>query len=311
MSRVVVVGASGFVGSQVCDALTQRGVEVVRSPAPRIAPLSIAEAWQHVPAAPFDEQLLENWRGADALVNAAGDPDASSRDSAALIAANGALPGILGRMAREVGIERYVHVSSAVVQGRRPTLDESNSFDAFSPYAKSKFAGERFAEHFGPQHTTCYRPPSVHHVSRRVTQTTAKIARSALSTVASPGTQPTPQALAANVGDAIAELAVTPVTPPAVVMHPWEGLTCTELLMLLGGREPKRVPRWAARAAVAAATAAGKLIAPIAANARRVEMVWFGQRQAESWLTRHGWQPPVGREGWVALSEQLTRITAR
>lgn len=303
--RVVVVGASGFVGTQVCEALEARGVEVTRSHAPRLAPMSIAEAWQFVERATLDEALIDAWRGADAIINAAGEPDASSRDSAALIASNGALPGVLGRMAREAGIKRFVQVSSAVVQGRRPTLDASESFDAFSPYAKSKFAGERFAARFGPEETIRYRPPSVHHESRRVTRATAKIARSALSSVASPGTGPTPQALAANVGAALAELALTAKTPPAVVTHPWEGQTCEGLLRTLGNREPKRVPRWIARAAVRAANALGKLAPSVAANARRIEMVWFGQAQAESWLTQQGWQPPVGEEGWRALGEKL------
>jgi len=39
----------------------------------------------------------------------------------------------------------------------------------------------------------------------------------------------------------------------------------------------------------------------MAANARRVELLWFGRRQQESWLTRQGWSLPVGLEGWHAL----------
>jgi hypothetical protein len=39
-----------------------------------------------------------------------------------------------------------------------------------------------------------------------------------------------------------------------------------------------------------------------AADLRRVELLWFGQRQADSWLTLQGWQPPVGVEGWRDLA---------
>ena len=309
----MVVGASGFVGSHVCAALEARGIEVIRARAPRIAQVSGSgtDAAAHVDVAAHVEQqdldptLIDSWAGADALVNAAGDPDASSRDAGALDAANGALPGLLGRLALAAGIPRYVHVSSAVVQGRRLILDASDAFDAFSPYARSKVLGERLASRFGPEETVCYRPPSVHHESRRGTQLTAKIASSALSSVASPGTQHTPQALAANVGDAIAELATCEATPPRVVIHPWEGLNCEGLLELLGGRRPKRLPRWFARAAVRALAAAGTTLPRLSANARRIEMVWFGQDQDESWLTRQGWVPPVGFEGWRALRERL------
>lgn len=305
MSKVVVVGASGFVGGEVCRALEARGVTVVRDSAPRLGPVSAPEAVRLIEGWDPDPALISAWAGADALVNAAGDPDASSFDSAALIAANGALPGLLGRLAAEAGIPRFVHVSSAVVQGRRPVLDASDEFDAFSPYAKSKVLGERLARRFGPAETVCYRPPSVHHESRRVTQLTARIAASSFSSVASPGAQRSPQALAANVGDAVAELALTGARPPSAVIHPWEGLTCSSLLELLGGRRPRRLPRWLARSVAWVLAAVGRIARPLAANARRIEMVWFGQDQEESWLTRRGWTPPVGEEGWTALRERL------
>lgn len=293
----MVVGASGFVGRQVCAALEARGAEVVRCVAPRVTAVV-----EHDLSADAELlALIESFRGTNALVNAAGDPDASSQNEAALNAANGTLVELLGRLAIEAGVERFVHVSSAVVQGRRPVLDETDEFDAFSAYAASKVLGERLARKFGPVQTVCYRPPSVHHESRRVTQLTMRIAASALSTVAAPGTQPTPQALAANVGDAVAELALCEVTPPAVVIHPWEGLTCASLLEALGDRKPKILPHWFARSLVKIGELAGRVVPSISANARRIEMVWFGQEQAESWLTEQGWVPPVGLEGWKQL----------
>lgn len=303
MDRVVVVGPSGFVGSQVCRALEDRGVEVVRCRAPRLAPAALDELTDLVRSG--DPELAAGWGGAVAVINAAGDPDASSRDTSALNAANGALPGLIGRLAAEAGVPRYVHVSSAVVQGRRPVLDATDDFDAFSPYAASKVAGERLARSFGPEQTVCYRPPSVHHESRRVTRLTAKIAASPFSSVASPGGQHTPQALAANVGDAVAELALSDASPPAVVIHPWEGLSCSRLLELLGGRRPMRLPRFLARILVRMLALAGIVVPSLAANARRIEMVWFGQDQAVSWLTEQGWRPPVGEEGWVTLGRSL------
>lgn len=280
-------------------------MEVLSCRAPRLPGTGLDDVGRAAESFEADVALVAGWGDAVAVVNAAGDPDASSRDVEALNAANGALPGVLGRLAAQAGVARYVHVSSAVVQGRRPVLDATDRFDAFSPYARSKVAGERLARDHGPEQTVCYRPPSVHHESRRVTQLTAKIAGSAFSSVAAPGDQPTPQALAANVGDAIATLALSDAAPPSVVIHPWEGLSCASLLRLLGGRRPKRIPRFIARTLVRLLAVAGVLAPPLAANARRIEMVWFGQDQARSWLTDQGWEPPVGEEGWVELRERL------
>ena len=223
MSRAVVVGAGGFVGSHVCEALEARGVEVVRVSAPRLAPMSASGAEAFVEGVETADEaggfagLLDSFRGADAVINAAGDPDASSRDGAALIAANGALPGLLGRLAEAAGVRRFVHVSSAVVQGRRPVLDASDEFDAFSAYAKSKALGERFARRSGPAQTVCYRPPSVHHESRRVTQLTARIAASpGLRMGVPPSTPKTPTLVIVIVPPAISAGWVRPSRAVAV-----------------------------------------------------------------------------------------------
>ena len=52
-------------------------------------------------------------------------------------------------------------------------------------------------------------------------------------------------------------------------------------------------------------TGGGKAMPQIASNARRVEMLWFGQSQAPSWLTEAGWIPPAGRDEWVRLGLEL------
>lgn len=306
--RVVVVGASGFVGGQVTAALHNRGVEVVAARAPRLPEMSVAESAIFLRDAELDPELLDTWRGADALVNAAGNPNASARDIGALIAANSALPGLLGRYASELGVDRYVHVSSAVVQGRRLVLDETDEFDAFSDYARSKVLGEKLARRHGPAATVCYRPPSVHHESRRVTRMISQIASSPAATVAGPGDQPTPQALAGNVGAAVAELATCQAQPPTVVMHPWEQLTCTSLLELLGDRSPRVLPRRLAAVLVRSLALASAPVPAVRANARRVELIWFGQGQATSWLTTQGWTPPVGIEGWAELRERVLAV---
>ena len=65
-----------------------------------------------------------------------------------------------------------------------------------------------------------------------------------------------------------------------------------------------------AKAAVAMLTVRGRVLPQIAANARRVEMLWFGQPQATSWLTEAGWSPPAGHEAWRELGLLLAVSSA-
>lgn len=297
---VGVVGANGFVGGAVIGALTARGVTCSGVRAPRLAPveprgtrLAIAGLTSVV------DELANSFMGLDAVVNAAGDPDASSRDTAALVAANAVLPLLLARAAAAAGVRRFVHISSAVVQGRRPVLDESEDIEAFSDYSRSKALAEELLRQQGDERVVIYRPPSVHSGDRRVTRALAAISRSPLSTVAHPGTAPTPQAHVDNVGDAIAFLALCSEQPPPIVIHPWEGFTTAEFLELLGGRPPRRIPTWLASSTTAALRAAGGKVKPVAANARRLEMMWQGQGQAVSWLEQSGWVAPAGRDAWL------------
>jgi nucleoside-diphosphate-sugar epimerase len=298
MSRVAVVGATGFVGSAVAAAAEGAGHAVLRVAAPRLS----GAASDRPDAEAVVRELAVALQGADVVVNCAGNPDASSADVLSLRAANAVLPGLVGAAARSAGVERYIHVSSAVVQGRRPVLDDTEALDAFSPYAVSKAEGELAARAHGPEETTVYRPPSVHGAGRRVSRQLARIASSPLATVARPGTRPTPQTHIADVADALLFLATTPRVPPRVVHHPWQGHTTAGLLTVLAdGREPVQIPGSLARALLRVGGLVAHLAPRLGPHLRRVEMIWFGQEQAPSWLTAQGWRPVTTRDDWLAL----------
>lgn len=306
-NRVMLVGATGFVGSAVLDALASTS-DVVTVTSPRLT--SDARTADSVRRAATNEtdvlaDLVRQFAGADVVVNAAGNPDASSLDVGALYGANALLPAVLLAAAADAGVRRFVHVSSAVVQNDRVTLDSSEDVQGFSPYSGSKVLGEQvLRDAVSPGcDVVRYRPPSVHAPDRRVTRMIARIASSPAATVARPGQQPTPQALLPNVASAIGFLVTTEMVPPTVVHHPSEGVTVTTLMTdLSGGSAPRQVPRFLARLTVSTAKLVGRAHRPTAANARRLELLWLGQSQAPSWLTEAGWQPPVGREGWQALA---------
>lgn len=306
MINVALIGPTGFVGSLVSTALNDLGAKVHPVHAPRLThhgalnALEIRETYSEVV-----NNLAEEFLNAEVVVNAAGDPDASSHNHSKLAGANSLLPAVVALACVQAGVRRYIHISSAAVQGRLPVLDESMATDAFSDYSRSKALGELLALECAPEITVIYRPPSVHGADRRVTRMLTKFASSAIATVAAPGDLPSPQALGPNVGSAVAHLSLTEKIPPPVVAHPSEGLTTSSLLQLLGDKAPRHIPSGALRTLVGIAHLTERILPSWAANARRAEMVWFGQRQGTSWLSSSGWSPPIGPEGWRALGAQV------
>lgn len=301
--KIAVLGSTGFVGSAVTQTLESNRHVVVRIPTPRILCHTAEQCMEYPRRHPERvSRLARELRGADSIVIASGDPDASSQDVPKLLGANSAIPALVAAAASLAGIHRVVHVSTAAVQGRKPVLDETDDLRPFSPYSWSKAVGEEALRAWLPAEGVSYRPPSVHAPDRRVTVALTRLASSRLSTVAGDGTAPTPQALIENVASAVVFLATCPSTPPSIVIHPWEGVTTASLLRQLGDKDPRHVPTGLARVLVRASRLVGKCSGRVAANARRLEMCWFGQTQGPSWLVAAGWSPPCA---WSQLVPRL------
>lgn len=306
---VVLLGASGYVGSAVQQVLLGMECEVRPVHTPRLTPRPLALL--HEPCsgdAAAREQLTEALTGVDVVVNCAGDAEATSRHVDRLLAANALLPALVAEAVTDLGVTRFVHVSSAVVQGRSAYLDDSRCYLPGTPYARSKALGEEFVLARSPRAAVVYRPAAVHAPGRRVTRRVARFARSPLSTVAAPGRANTPQAHLDNVASAVAHLALTPRTPPAVVSHPSEGLTTASLLSALGGREPRLIPRPVALTALTVLRGGGRADPRLSAQVRRLELLWLGQEQAPSWLTGDGWKPVRGTDEWRRMGRTLAEV---
>lgn len=302
--RVGILGASGFVGRAVAESL-RADAEVVALAAPRLAPRPLDSQG---PAPALNSDQVDEWAQRfaelDVVINAAGDPNASTMNEGALLAANAVMPLVVYKACAQARVRRFIHISSAVVQGDRPTLDASRDWRPFSPYSLSKVAGEKWLLDAAqePTQLVIYRPPSVHAPGRGVTVKVARLASGPARSVAGAGNRPTPQALLENVADAVRFLVLTVDAPPEIVHHPWEGLTTAELMRSLGGRNPRKVPEVACSLVSGSARLTERVIPRLAPYRRRLEMMWFGQAVERSWLETVGWQPPrSGRTAWEEL----------
>lgn len=301
---VAVLGATGFVGRAAAGELRGRGAQVRTVATPRLRwPYGRPDELRALPSGACQDvvdDLAEQLAGVRAVVNAAGLPDGNAVAGPALYGANALLPVLVARACAAAGVERYVHVSSAVVQGGGP-LDETARTAPFSPYSHAKALGERLLLAEPPADRVLFRATWVHDVGKPQTRTLVRLARSPMACVAGDGTAPTPQVLVGDVAASITDLASTRDTVPAIVMQPPNGMTTALLLRLLGDREPRRVPHRLARTAVRGLRAYGRLGRHAHAHARRAELLLFGRSQVGGWLAGRGAAPALRPESWRRL----------
>jgi nucleoside-diphosphate-sugar epimerase len=301
---VALLGSTGFVGRAVAAELARRGVEVRAITAPRLRwpPGRRYELGVLPPAGPPDtaERLAGRLAGAQVVVNAAGLPDGTAPAGPDLYGANALLPTLVARAARLAAVDRFVHVSSAAVQGRAP-LDETARTAPFSPYSDSKALGERLLLAEPPGSCVVFRPTWVHDAGRPNTRALVRLARSPAACVAGDGSAPTPQVLVGDVAEALAALVLARGPVPPVVLQPPSGMTTGQLLRLLGGREPRHLPVPVARVAVRGLYGYGRLGRQAGAHARRADLLLFGRRQAPGWLAGQGATPALHPEAWLRL----------
>jgi nucleoside-diphosphate-sugar epimerase len=118
---VVVTGANGFVGSRTCAALVERGARVravVRRPGTAPALAGVEERVGDF----FDPDLAaEVVEGAGAVVTTV-HPMGTERSNQHRIGVEGT--PVLARAARDAGVERLVHISTAAVYDRSPDVGD-------------------------------------------------------------------------------------------------------------------------------------------------------------------------------------------
>src|SRR4051794_28843677 len=143
MSRIVITGATGVVGSAVLSAARDRGQSVValsRRTSPGMHAIDI-----HDP-----DSIAPHLRGADAVVHAAGLAHvfgASADDAVAFARANADSVAAVVLAAGRAAVPHVILLSSVSVYGGSEArgVDESFACTPVGPYAESKLAGERRA----------------------------------------------------------------------------------------------------------------------------------------------------------------------
>lgn len=309
---IAVIGSTGFIGSATTDALSNEACKILkigRIDLKNVIPDSssdaaaIAEGWACDNTESFD-QLVLSLATADVVINAAGMAAPDSTDKTCLARTNTILPLLLAKAMNPSS--RLIHVSSAAVQGRRLTLDESSSRSPFSAYSLSKADAEAALEQTdlaGQGRLTIYRPTSVQGVGRPTTRRLIQVLNSPMAAQLGAGTVPLPLALVQNVGAAIAFLALNNVSGP-IVLHPSEQITQAALYEIFRDGRPRRLPGSTERLLRPAASIASR-VPFLSGPARRAELLMLGQETAATQLADAGFVPPVGLEGYRALAGEL------
>ena len=164
--RVLVTGASGFVGSHVCDRMVAEGWTVrclVRSTSSRgwLEHLPVEYAVSDVSQ---DNKLEEDMVGCDAVVHGAGITNAVRTEDFFEVNTRGTQR--LWRAAANAGAKRFVFISSLAAAG--PSLtdepqDESADPHPVNEYGKSKRAAEEFImQASDAMQGVIVRPPAVY-----------------------------------------------------------------------------------------------------------------------------------------------------
>ena len=192
---------------------------------------------------------------------------------------------------------RLVHISSAAVQGRRPTLDETAEAEPFSPYSASKALGEavvtgRRRHGVLPAHLGARPRP------RQSPAALARLCASPLASVAGSGDRPTPQVARRERRrrDRVRR-ARRARRHRRSCSSPWEG----------SDRRPTSCATWAVaspctypRACRPGDRGPGVARGSAPAGRRQWRGGWrcCGSGSAGDWLADARWSPPYGLESW-------------
>lgn len=195
MSRIVLFGGGGFVGSHVLSSLSDRDV---------VAPPRSAVDLR------FPSSIQQALRPTDVVINAAGYADAtdrSTRGTAKLWSANVEAVANLAEACHRVGVRQLIHISSVAAMGRLAGLGHQEDARGLitSPYAASKLEAESILAAFrGRLAITILRPTSVFGEGRGLAAALCRIAALPVLPLPGGGRTMIPFTYVKNVAEAVA-----------------------------------------------------------------------------------------------------------
>ncbi|SFE82137.1 NAD-dependent epimerase/dehydratase family protein [Blastococcus tunisiensis] len=160
---VVVTGANGLVGTAVCRALVDRSAQVRAVVRRAGSAPALDGVTEHVGEFADPDLAREVTGGADAVVTTI-HPMGSPREVQHRVGVEGT--AALARIARDAGVPRLVHVSTAGVYDRSPGLGDVAEDGALLPegsgdYPDTKNAADRALAQVGGLTTVLVRPPAI------------------------------------------------------------------------------------------------------------------------------------------------------
>ncbi|PII39138.1 nucleoside-diphosphate sugar epimerase [Sinorhizobium meliloti CCBAU 01290] len=130
MTRVLVVGASGLIGSAVCAGLHGRGSEIVRGSGPARTKLPDGRQALEIDLRSVGpEDWLTHLSGIDAVVNCAGTLQDGPGEDTTAVHARG--PASLFKACEQAGVRRVIHFSAMGIDRAQP-----------SPFSRTKLQGD-------------------------------------------------------------------------------------------------------------------------------------------------------------------------
>lgn len=146
--RLLVTGASGFLGSHICEEAHDEGYEVHALTRPQSSTEWLKYDWLHIHKAElFDKQILSSILcNVDFVIHNAGVLATTSRNERDSRITNVGLTSLLAEESIKAGIKRFVYVSSLAAGGPGKGPEARTEEDPSRPvshYGRSKLEAER------------------------------------------------------------------------------------------------------------------------------------------------------------------------